>query len=343
MPQTDDLLSILQDILLTVNLDNRERIRQIVLEAKARKESSLVPGGHAVVNTRLRAHFDQAGWASEQMGGLSYLFFLRQLAEDVEQDWSGVLEKLEQVRHTLVNRANALVNVTLDGANWTTFRPKLNGLLRALPTSLADLAQWSPDPSATFEGLTIPAQVNYVGKGANLYELGYQLDGSVSVITNLLRTTWLWDKIRIQGGAYGAFSVFDPHSGVFTYISYRDPNLLDTLDVYDGTGQFLRQLDLSDEELTKNIIGAIGSMDAYQLPDAKGYSSMARYLTGNTDEIRQRRRDEVLSTTTADFEAFAEVLDRINEKGLVAVLGSQEAIGAANKAKGDWLEVQKVL
>ncbi len=343
VPQAEDLLAILQDILLTVKLDNQQRFQQIVLEAKAGKESSLVPGGHGVVNTRLRGHFDQAGWAAEQMGGLSYLFFLRQLAQDVEKDWPAVLEKLEQVRSTLVNRHNMLFNVTLDDANWAKFQPKLTSFLNALPAVPADLVQWSPSQIPAYEGLTIPAQVNYVGKGANLYELGYELHGSVSVIANYLRTTWLWDKVRVQGGAYGSFLAFDHRSGVLTYLSYRDPNLLDTLEVYDRTSQFLLELDLSKDELTKSIIGAIGGMDAYQLPDAKGYTSMVRYLTGDTDEIRQRRRDEVLSTTAADFRALAEVLDRVSQTGLVAVLGSREAIEAANEAKGGWLEVQKVL
>ena len=90
-----------------------------------------------------------------------------------------------------------------------------------------------------FEALTIPAQVNYVGKGANLYKLGYEPHGSVSVINNYLGTTWLWEKVRVQGGAYGGFSAFDTHSGTFTFLSYRDPNLLATLDTYDKTVDFL--------------------------------------------------------------------------------------------------------
>jgi Zn-dependent M16 (insulinase) family peptidase len=343
VPQAEDLLAILQDVLLTVKLDNQERFRQMVLEAKAREEAALVPGGHRIVNTRLRARFDQAGWAAEQMDGISYLFFLRRLAADIEENWPAVLEKLEQVRHTLLNRDNMLINVTLDAADWDGFRPQLASFLGALPSSPVAQVQWSPDHNLAFEGLTIPAQVNYVGKGVNLYELGYRLHGSVSVISNYLRTTWLWERVRVQGGAYGAFFLFDHHSGVLTYLSYRDPNLLGTLDNYDGTSRFLHQLDLSPEELTKSIIGAIGQMDAYQLPDAKGYTSMVRYLIGDTDAKRQRRREEVLSTTPADFKAFAEVLKEANQEGQVVVLGSQEAIEQANAARGGWLQVKKVL
>ena len=341
--QGDNLLALLRDILLTVKLDNRERFQQMVLETKARKETGLVPGGHLVVRTRLDAHFSEAGWVSEQIGGVDYLLFLRQLAKDVENDWPSVLERLHAVRRILLNRDAMICNVTLDKANWTGLQQKLSGLIAALPVTPVDTVPWSPPPLSPGEGLTIPARVNYVAKGANLYEHGYQLHGSVSVITNYLRTTWLWERVRVQGGAYGGFCLFDQHSGVFTYLSYRDPNLLGTLENYDGTTQFLRQLELSEGELTKSIIGAIGRIDAYQLPDAKGYTSMARYLIGETDESRQRVRDEVLSTTSDDFNSFVEALEQVRDKGLVVVMGSQEAIDEANTVHEGLLDVIKVL
>jgi Zn-dependent M16 (insulinase) family peptidase len=119
---------------------------------------------------------------------------------------------------------------------------------------------------------------------------------------------------------------------------------LGTLETYDQTSNFLKALDISEDEVSKSIIGAIGSLDAYQLPDAKGYSSMVRHLIGLTDKRRQQHRDEVLATTAADFKAFAEVLAEMNQRGNVVVLGSQEAIESANQARGgDWLRVQKVL
>ena len=193
------------------------------------------------------------------------------------------------------------------------------------------------------EGLTIPAQVNYVGKGANLYQLGYEPHGSVNVIRNYLGTTWLWDKIRVQGGAYGGFSTFDMTSGAFAYLSYRDPNLLASLDNYDSTPTFLRNLDLNESELTKTIIGTIGEMDAYLLPDAKGWTSMVRHLTHYTDDERQRIRDEVLGASVADFKRFAEILAAVAEKGEIVVLGSADAIEKANKERAGLLDVKKVM
>ena len=342
--QADDLLDIIRDVVLTVKFDNQERFRQMVMEAKAGKESGLIPSGHAVVNTRLKSRFNESHWVSEQMGGLTNLFFVRELVEKVENDWPAVLEKLEQIRSILFNRNAAICNVTLDIDNWTKFRPRLADLLADLPSAPVRWEIWTPGHPPAFEGLTIPAQVNYVSKGANLFDLGYVPHGSLLVIRKFLVTTWLWEKIRVQGGAYGGFATYDRLSGVFTFLSYRDPNLIGTLDNYDGTGAFLRKLDLSQDELTKSIIGTIGDMDPYQLPDAKGFTSLLRHVVGVTDEERQQLRDEILTTTQADFKAFAETLDQINKNGHIVVMGSPEAIQTANDKRGeDWLEVTRVL
>lgn len=341
--QTDDLLAILRDVLLTVNLDNPERFMQMLLEKKAREEAALVPAGHRVALSRLRARFNEAYWATEAMSGVSYLFFLRRLIEQAQQDWPVVLAQLEEVRHILVNRNALLCNVTVDNNNWQTVQPKLAGFLATLPATATTRVAWTPDAPTGPEGLTIPAQVNYVGKGASLFDLGYTRHGSLDVVTHYLRTTYLWEKIRIQGGAYGAMCIADPHTGVLSYVSYRDPNLLGTLENYNGTSTFLRNLALSEEELVKSIIGAIGTIDAYQLPDAKGYSALVRYLIGYSDAARQQYRDEVLSTTAADFHAFADVLDRMNKAGEIVVVGAPDAIAKAKAEGGIDFTMTKVL
>lgn len=340
--QSAELLNILKDVLSGARLDNRERIKQIVLEEKAGLESALVPGGHRYVNQRLRAQFNESGWASDQINGIGYLFALRELASDIDKRWKSVLKRLEAIQEALINRSVLLCNVTVDSANWNMFQPQLETFLSALPLKETRLSSFVGQPVQKKEGLTVPAQVNYVGKGANLYDLGYEYDGSAEVIVGYLGLTYLHEKVRVQGGAYGVFSVFDNASGVFTYLSYRDPNVAVTIDNFDKAAAFLKGLDssrLSEGELKKAIIAAIGDLDAYQLPDAKGYTSMLRYLTNRTDELRQEIRDEVLSTNGEDFIAFGEVLEKVAQSNAVAVLGSQNAIESADIG----LEVTKVL
>jgi presequence protease len=340
--QSGEMLSIIKDALLHAKFDDRERLKQMVLEEKAGLESSLVPGGHSFVNTRLRGQFGETGWAIDEMKGIGYLFTLRELANDIDKKWKSVLKKLETMRELLINRKALICNVTLDAENWKMIQPQFEAFLSALPYKEVKLHNYDIQPAMKKEGLTIPAQVNYVGKAANLYELGYQLDGSLDVILGYLRTTHLWEKIRVLGGAYGAFVAFDDRSGVLTFLSYRDPNIASTLENYDKTAAYLKGIDasrLSDNELTKAIIKAIGDMDSYQLPDAKGYTSMMRHLTHRTDEMRQKARDQVLSTNGEDFIALGEVLEKVAQSNAVAVIGSQSAIESANVG----LEVTKVL
>jgi Zn-dependent M16 (insulinase) family peptidase len=137
--------------------------------------------------------------------------------------------------------------------------------------------------------------------------------------------------------------MLDRYSGGFTFVSYRDPNLLGTLDTYDRTADFLKDADLDQAELTRNIIGTIGEVDTYRLPDAKGFASMQRYLIGDSDEARQSMREEILSTTAADIRSFADALSQVATHGRVVVLGSEQAIAAANKERQGFLSVSKVM
>ncbi|KAK9942150.1 hypothetical protein M0R45_007833 [Rubus argutus] len=263
--RADDLFHLINCILQEVQFTDQQRFKQFVSQSKARMENRLRGSGHGIAAARMDAKLNVAGWISEQMGGFSYLEFLQSLEEK--------------------NLANS---------------EKFVGKFLDLLPNNSPLAttSWNARLPSANEAIVIPTQVNYVGKAANIYDTGYQLNGSAYVIHKYISNTWLWDRVRVSGGAYGGFCDFDSHSGVFSFLSYRDPNLLKTLDIYDGTGEFLRQLELDDETLTKAIIGTIGEVDSYQLPDAKGYSSLMRHLLGVSDEDNERkgkleRRDTV--------------------------------------------------
>lgn len=344
---SDALLAICRDVLLHPRLDNRERFLQIAQEAKSELEAELAPAGTHFVDIRLRAHFSLAGLAAEQTGGISQLLFLRRLLQRAETDWPGVLADLERIRALLVNRESLIVNVTLDRENWKRSESHLEALLNALPNMHASSpgpeTPWVQDDLARYEGLTLPGQVNYCGKGANLYAHGYRSHGSEEVALRFLRSTWLWDQVRKEGGAYGVHCRFDELSGILTYLSYRDPNLLRTLDVFDRSGAFLRDRILTETEVTRAIIGTIGETDQYQLPDARGFTALVRTLTGVSDETRQRRRDEILATTARDFRRFGDLLESVRELADVVVLGNAAAITSANSGGDTDLKVLKVV
>ncbi|MHA6296918.1 insulinase family protein [Devosia sp. CAU 1758] len=337
-----DMLGIMGEVLLDAQLSNRDRFRQMALEEKAGFEARLVPAGNAFADTRIKAGLTEAGWIAEQMGGISYLDFLKGLVKRIDNDWPSVEATLIRIRDTLFNRGRMVANLTADQALWERAQGELGDFLEILPQEQLPDADWSHSFAPKNEGLVIPAQVNYVGKGANLKALGIELSAASAVALRLLNTTYLWDKVRVQGGAYGGSSRFDLASGNFAFLSYRDPNLLKTLDAYDGAAKALRA-EIGKTDLVRSVIGVIGDLDRPEFPDAKGYSAMWRILNGTSDELRQQRRDEILNTSKADFLALADAIDLVAAKGHVVVLGGETAIKLANEKRPGLLEVSKVV
>lgn len=335
------LFDVFVDVLTTGRLDDRDRFRQMALQSKAGMEARAVGSGHSIAASRVAATLSAAGAADEAMGGASYLLFLRDLVARIDSDWDGVRADLEAIRSALLCRAGAIVNLTGDAASLSAASPHAAAFFASLPpTSPSPRLVWpAPPPGGSLpvvnELLTVPTAVNYVAKGVDLYATGgYTLHGSAYVANKLIGTSWLWDRVRVSGGAYGGFSDFDPHSGVFTQASYRDPNLGATLDIFDGTPAFLAGLDISRDALDKAIIGTIGDVDGYQLPDAKGYTALVRHLLGVTDEERAQRREEILGTSVADFRSFADALQAaVGPSARAAAVCSPEAAIAAAAAK----------
>eukprot|EP00927_Polykrikos_kofoidii_P071359 TRINITY_DN67626_c0_g1_i1.p1 TRINITY_DN67626_c0_g1~~TRINITY_DN67626_c0_g1_i1.p1 ORF type:complete len:1109 (+),score=206.75 TRINITY_DN67626_c0_g1_i1:89-3415(+) len=339
--QIGELADLLKEILLTVDWTNKERFVQLLEQAKAGARSGLVTSGHIVAAKRLAAQTTVVGRTNERMSGLSQFEYLTSLSDEIESGgWEAVSARLQKLQAAIFNSAScAVVNVTTNTENVLNTRSALDGLVAALPSSSvagteASDVTLSPALGRAAEGIVVPTQVNYVGKGANLYDGGIALHGSFSVISKFLGTTYLWDRVRVSGGAYGGFCSFDQRSGDFRYLSYRDPNLAATWENYDGTPQFLRDLQLDDDELSKAIIGCMGDVDTYLLPDAKGYQAMLRHLLGEDDDFRQRLRDQILSSKVDDFRSFAAALDVVAKGGGLCVVGSKDAIEAVTDEYG---------
>jgi len=308
------LFDLFSDILLTARLDDKARFKQMASEAKSSMEARAIGGGHSLASTRLGAQLSVAGAVDELMGGFSALQFVRDLVKRCDSDWASVQADLEEIRRALLGRKGAVLNLTADQATLSKAHTLGSNFLSALPAaSPVAPAVWSSGAVSLQargnELLTVPTQVNYVAKAVDLYASGgYSLHGSAAVVNKLISTSWLWDRVRVSGGAYGGFSDWDSHSGQFTLLSYRDPNLVKTLDIYDATPGWLSKVDLDADALTRAVIGTIGDLDAYQLPDAKGYTALMRHLLRVSDDERRQRRQEVLATSLADFKRFGDAL-----------------------------------
>ncbi|MDR1490853.1 MAG: insulinase family protein [Desulfovibrio sp.] len=340
--KAEDLFSIMGEVLAEASLADPERFLRMALEEKARLEHGLVPSGHAVVASRLRSALSSAARLSEYAGGVSSLPYLRSLAGKLPGAWDGIREDLETLRACVLHRAGLTFNITALPRQRALLEDLASGLAVRLPSGFAAASGLSGRerraPSA--EALILPAQVNYVGKAVNLLDVGYACRGQAMVAVRHLRAGYLWDRVRVRGGAYGCFSTLDRLSGALVMVSYRDPNVLPTLEVFDGAAAYLSRNKPDRAELEKAVIGAIGELDAYLLPDAGGEAAFVRDLCNDTEERRQRLREEILSTRPDDFAEFAEALGDFAGRGLVCVMGGASLERLASE-KG-WT-VEKVL
>lgn len=346
--QIGSLFDIIGEILTDTDFNNKDRIRQLLIEERAGLESGIPGSGHSIASGRLGAMYRSSLWADEQMGGVEYLKGIRKLIERVDNDWDSVVEDMKNLEKCVVTREDMMVNITTSSNDFVNVRPALMSFLDRLPEkSTGSIAGWMSSSTSqllkrTNEGLIVPSTVNYVGKAGNLLDMGFKVTGGHSLASKYLGTSYLWDTVRVQGGAYGGFCRLDPRTGMFMYLSYRDPNVNGTLKSYDGAAEFLNTVDLSKEDLTKAVISTIGSMDSYQLPDRKGFASALRLLSGESDEIRQEKRNEVLGASVKDFRELGEALDTIKKHGTVVVIGGSEALNAA-KEEGLDLQLETIV
>ncbi len=324
-----DMLDILEAALTRANFDDQDRFRQMLFEAKARAERSLAPSGHAFAARRLRARFHRAALAEERVSGLTAINVLRGWAGDFPAQWPKLRDSLHALRAEVLRRGNLSANVTLDAKSFETFEPALAGMCARLPQGASVQALWPALDWPACEGLSAPVQVNYVAQGRDVTGFGQVKPGAMMVACRYLRNAYLWERVRVRGGAYGAFCAFDRWSGLLTMLSYRDPGVLPTLEAFGQAGTFLAALDITADELERTVIGAVGDLDAYQLPDSKGYSALLRHWAGDTDAIRQAVRDEVMGTTLADLRQCGSVMEAAMLEAPVVALGSPESLEKA--------------
>mmetsp|Transcript_31239 Transcript_31239/g.57771 ORF Transcript_31239/g.57771 Transcript_31239/m.57771 type:complete len:1097 (+) Transcript_31239:202-3492(+) len=356
--KTEELFSIFDLILRDAKLDSQSKIIEMLKESKSRGESAIQGSGHAVANSRIRSRYNVLGYISEKMGGVSSLDTVKALLDQAENDFPALLARLENVRSTILEsstcRDGMILDLTGDASVFEKIEPSVKNFLNTLPGDSSEGAvklqnfyseahpwakqakeEMAAQAPITDEGFVVPTQVSYVGKGGRLYDVGEAVSGASSVVSRFLGTGYMWDNVRVMGGAYGGFAQFQPRDGVFSFLSYRDPNLADTIDVYDGASAALMtsaaDLEKDPDALATAIIGAMGDMDGALGPDQKGSLQFNRWLKRESPEQRQKFRDEILNTKPSDFKEFAERLKAMKDPSS-AVVSSKSAFEDAFKS-----------
>lgn len=324
---THKLIALLQEITGRTVFTCGSRLAELIEEDKTGWDADAFRNGQTLVTKRLLSYVSQ-GAVFADAGELSYYRFIAELAAAIRENSAQAGEKLAKVMKKLFVRARMTVAVTGGDAEKEALTAALPQWLEAMPVGEAGGENIRFELMRKNEGIMTSGKVQYVAKGGNFRKHGYDYTGSMAVLTTILQYEYLWIKVRVQGGAYGAHARFS-HTGDMVFCSYRDPNLADTIRVYDDLPEYLENFNVSDREMTKYIIGTLSRIDIPFTPQSRTATAMANYFGKSTTADKQQRRDQLLATTAADIRALAPLVKAVMDDNNLCVMGSETKIKEA--------------
>ena len=319
-----EMTDIVAEIFNETAFTNKKRLRELITQDQIGFELNLQNMATAIVSSRLNSYHTKTG-AYNAAALLPYNKFLKELLADFDARFDDLVDDLYDVAERLLNRNGLTVAITAPQDLYRDFMPHLSRLLKSLTIEEFPREHYRFPCRPLNEGLYSQSRVQYVGKGANFIELGYDYLGTLNVLETILRYEYFWTKIRVQGGAYGAFCGFDRAGNMF-FSSYRDPNLAKTLETFDATAGFLKNFDVSDREMDKYIIGTLSKTDKPLTPSIKGQLAAEFCLKNITFADRQKSRDEILAARQDDIRALSKLVADCMNRNDLCVFGNEQII-----------------
>ncbi|HUS86510.1 MAG TPA: insulinase family protein [Bacteroidales bacterium] len=323
--KSSKLFDLTSEILNKSKYEDKERLKTLLTRHFAQVDASVRNNGMNYAAYRLFSYYSLSGAYNEKMGGLDYYWFVADLVQNFDEKADEIIDNLKIVSDLLFTSENLTVNITCDSDDYKIFSADLKEFTASLPEGTKEFQEWDLAPAKRNEGFMTTSKVQYVMKGANFKDLGYEWNGSILVLNQILSTDWLQNQIRVIGGAYGGFSTFGASGNMF-FGSYRDPNLRESLDNYDATVEYLESFEADEKAMTRYIIGTIAGMDYPETPSMKGSTALKRFYNGTTREFMQAQRDAVLSTTASDIAGMKEMVNDLMEQDIYCVYGNNEKI-----------------
>jgi len=320
-----ELFKLVAEIISFTNFDDEKRLLEIIREMKSRMEMALYSQGHVVAYERLLSYFTPKGAYNELLKGLSFYQFIVDLEENFQTKKDEIISNLKKAASSIFNINNLLIGLTSEEKDYKEFQSNLNILTDKLNSKELTKQKYSFDITNKNEGLMTQSDVQYVAMGYNFLPLGYSYSGSMQVLKTIIGLDYLWNKVRVQGGAYGSFFNVSRTGNIY-FASYRDPNLKKTLEVYNDTAKFIQEFDASKRDMTKYIIGTISRYDYPLTPSMKGEKAVSLYISQISQEDIQKERDEILNTKVEDLKKYAEMIDKVVSENLKCVMGNKEVI-----------------
>lgn len=335
-----DALNIVSDILCAGDLENEERMYDLITERKNNLQSAIVPSGHIFARRAAGAALTLPAYRDEQWHGRTQLRFIQQTARNFSSTRQDLAEKLAQLKAMIFSRDNLTINITSETAGLKLVADNIGGLLNKLPAAANKQKQPLPLLPSVRAGIAVPTQVSYVARVLKAPAYVDPAAAMLMVAARELSNSYLYKHIRVQGGAYGGMSSYEPSLGLFSFLSYRDPHLAQTFKVFQEAEAFFANNEISAEDMEKAVISTIGMLDRPMDPASRGHASLMRSIAGITDKMRQEFRDQILTATPQKLkETLSEYFPRASKSAATAVYSAAEKISEANKA----LEAQLVL
>lgn len=323
--KVEESLNILKEIILTSKVGDVKRLTEIVAQTKSRLQSVLSSAGHVVSATRSLAYFSQYGYIQDATTGITYYDEICKMDAQMKQQPELVIGRLEKLIHQIFGQERLLISFTAEKDCYDRAVSSILKFIESLPKKSAVTATEKYSLGQRNEGFTDASAIQYVSRSGNFVNHGYPYTGALNILKMILSYDYLWNNVRVKGGAYGCSSSF-LRTGDSYFTSYRDPNLGKTNEVYERIPEYIRNFKADEREMTKYIIGTLGNMDAPLYPEGKGQRAITAYLKKLSLEELQVERDQILNATDEDIRKLADLIEVVLSDGNFCVIGNENNI-----------------
>ena len=335
----DFLFKMIQEILNTSRLEDTKRLYEIIASVKSRAQVSLTGAGHSTAVLRATAYSSPMAAFQDEMAGIGYYQFIEKLEKDFDQRKDETVEELRKLMKEILRPENFMISYTGEKESLETVKKLAASVKAGLCTEPAEKSKDKLICTKKNEGFKTSGQVQYVAQTGNFKKKGLEYTGALEILKVILSYDYLWINLRVKGGAYGCMSGFK-RSGESFFVSYRDPHLRRTLEVYEGVPEYVRTFAADEREMTKYIIGTISGKDVPRTPQTQGALGRMAYFRGLTVEMLQKERDQILNATVEDIHALVPLIQAVLSDDQLCVVGSENAI---EKAKDVFMETKPLV
>ena len=335
----DKALELMEQMLLSSDFTDTKRLGELVAQIKARLQANLSSSGHLVAAMRSMSSFSRYALYQDELKGIAFYRSICRIEKELSESPKSVSDKLAAIAKKLFARNRMLISFTGNNEAYCNAKPSLEKVIAGFDKMSAVGNQAEVHFNTAKEAFIDASQIQYVAKTGDFICEGYEYTGALRLLRIILSYDYLWINVRVKGGAYGCMNTF-LRSGESYFVSYRDPNLSDTLDVYDRIPEYIKSFSPDERDMTKYIIGTFSALDTPMNPEAKGSRSLSSYLEGITYEQIQKERNEILNAQPEDIRRLADLVEAVLKKDSICVIGNENMI---KESAGLFENVEKLI